>query len=229
MNRVDRLLGIITTLQSKKFVTAEKLADKYNISIRTVYRDIKAIAEQGIPVSFEQNRGYFLVDGYFLPPVSFTSEEANALLLMQTVVERFADKSILTHYTAALDKVKAVMRPAQREKLERLQQQMKFQTSHPGYTDFEYLSVLQTAISSKTKLILDYKNNNNEVSKREVEPIGLIFYAYNWHLAAWCHNRNDYRDFRVSRILKVKDTGWAFSKADHIDINDYMKLLPVNY
>lgn len=229
MNRVDRLLGIITTLQTKKFVTAEKIAAKYNISVRTVYRDMKAIAEQGIPVSFEQHRGYFLVDGFFLPPVSFTNEEANALLLMQTVVERFADKSILTHYNTALDKVKAVMRPSQKEKLERLQQQTKFQTAHPGYTDFEHLSVLQTAISSKTKLLLDYKNNNNEVSKREVEPIGLIFYAYNWHLAAWCHVRKDYRDFRVSRILKVKDTGVAFSKSNHIDINDYMKQLPVNY
>ncbi len=229
MNRVDRLLGIITTLQTKKFVTAEKIAAKYNISVRTVYRDMKAIGEQGIPVSFEQHRGYFLVEGFFLPPVSFTSEEANALLLMQTVVERFADKSILTHYNAALDKVKAVMRPSQKEKLERLQQQMKFQSCYPGFSDFEYLSVIQTAISSKTKLLLDYKNNNNEISKREVEPIGLIFYAYNWHLAAWCHVRNDYRDFRVSRILKVKDTGTAFSKNDNIDINYYMKLLPVNY
>lgn len=65
MNRVDRLLGIITTLQTKKFVTAEKIAAKYNISVRTVYRDMKAIGEQGIPVSFEQHRGYFLVEGFF--------------------------------------------------------------------------------------------------------------------------------------------------------------------
>ncbi len=229
MNRVDRLLGIITTLQTKKFLTAEKIAAKFNISIRTVYRDIKAIGEQGIPVSFEQHKGYFLVDGYFLPPVSFSSEEANALLLMYNVVERFADKSILNNYTSALDKVKSVMRHTQKEKLEVLQQHTRFQTGRPGYTDFEHLSILQNAVSSKTILEIDYKNNSEEISKRKVEPIGLIFYAFNWHLAGWCYKRNDYRDFRVSRMIKVKDTHEPFQKKKHMELNEYMKQLPVNY
>src|SRR5689334_4227563 len=99
MNRVDRLLGILTLLQSKKYVPAEKIADKFRISIRTVYRDIRAMCEQGIPVSFEQQRGYFLVQGYFLPPVAFTSEEANALLLMESLVYGFTDRSIHKHYS----------------------------------------------------------------------------------------------------------------------------------
>ena len=93
----------------------------------------------------------------------------------------------------------------------------------------EYLSTLQTAISGRTILEVHYKNNSEEVSKREIEAIGLIFYAYNWHLIAWCHVRNDYRDFRVSRILKMRNTNIPFRKADHVDINDYMKALPVNY
>ena len=67
------------------------------------------------------------------------------------------------------------------------------------------------------------------MSKREVEPIGLVFYAFNWHLIAWCHMRNDYRDFKVTRILKVASQGRPFRKTDHIELNDYMKLLPVNY
>jgi predicted DNA-binding transcriptional regulator YafY len=229
MNRIDRLLGIITTLQSKKYVLAEKIASKFDISVRTVYRDIKAIGEQGIPVSFEQQKGYFLVEGYFLPPVSFSLDEANALLLMHTVVERFADKSILKNYSSALDKVKSVLKNTQKEKLETLQQHTKFQTCRATFTDFDHLSVIQNTISAKTILDLDYKNNNKEVSRRQVEPIGLIFYAFNWHLAAWCHVRKDYRDFRVSRILKVKDTGQAFKKTKHIDLNEYMKQLPVDY
>src|SRR5215213_11860846 len=98
MNRIDRLFGILTFLQSKKYVPAEKIAEKFDISVRTVYRDIKALCEQGIPVSFEQYKGYFIVQGYFVPPVSFTSEEANALLLMEFMVEGFADRSIYTHY-----------------------------------------------------------------------------------------------------------------------------------
>jgi predicted DNA-binding transcriptional regulator YafY len=93
MNRIDRLLGIVTFLQTKKYVQAEKIAVKFDISIRTVYRDIKALSELGIPVSFENSKGYFLVQGYFLPPVSFTNEEANALLLTEALVYGFADRN----------------------------------------------------------------------------------------------------------------------------------------
>src|SRR5262245_30576982 len=98
MNRIDRLLGVLTLLQSKKYVTAEKIAEKFHTSVRTVYRDVKALTELGIPVSFEAQRGYFVVQGYFLPPVSFSTEEANALLLSESLVYGFADRSIQTHY-----------------------------------------------------------------------------------------------------------------------------------
>src|SRR5436309_3414683 len=117
MNRIDRLFGILTLLQSKKFVPAEKISEKFRISIRTVYRDVKALGDQGIPVSFEQGKGYFVVQGYFLPPVSFSSEEANALLLMESIVFGFADKSIRNHYSNALNKIKSVLKSAQKEKL----------------------------------------------------------------------------------------------------------------
>ena len=110
MNRIDRLFGITTLLQSRRYVAAETIAEKFGISVRTVYRDIRALTEQGIPVSFEQNKGYFIMKGYFVPPVSFTSEEANALLLMETVVYAFSDRSIQQHYNSALNKVKAVLR-----------------------------------------------------------------------------------------------------------------------
>jgi predicted DNA-binding transcriptional regulator YafY len=229
MNRIDRLLGIITTLQSKKFVPAENLAQKYGISIRTVYRDAKAINEQGIPVSFEPARGYFIVPGFFLPPVSFNSDEANALLLMEAVVMRFADKSILNNYQSALDKVKSVMRSGQVEKMELLQNNIKFQSRYAMGNDYEYLSVLQNAIAQKHLIELDYENMDGEQSRREAEAIGLIFYAYNWHLVAWCHLRKAYRDFRVSRIKKLKNTGFPFRIEKHIELNEYLVSLPVDY
>ena len=102
MNRIDRLLGILILLQSKKFVQAEKIAERFHISVRTVYRDIKALVELGIPVSFETQKGYFVVQGYFLPPVSFSGEEANALLLSESLVYGFADKSIQVHQTGKI-------------------------------------------------------------------------------------------------------------------------------
>lgn len=229
MNRMDRLLGILTLLQSRKYVPAEKIADKYHISVRTVYRDIKALVELGIPVSFEAPKGYFVVQGYFLPPVSFSTEEANALLLIEALVNGFTDQSIQKHYATALDKVKAVLRGPQKERLEMLNEKIRLQKPSCFNLNFEYLPALQNAIAAKTIIEIDYKNNKEEVSKRKLEAIGLIFYAFNWHVIGWCHIRKDYRDFRVSRILRLTDTGLPFKKAGHIELNEYMKELPVAY
>lgn len=229
MNRIDRLFGILTLLQSKKYVAAENIAAKFGISVRTVYRDVKALCEQGIPVSFEQHRGYFIVQGFFIPPVSFSSAEANALLLMESLVYGFADKSIKKHYSSALNKIKAVLRSSQKENLEFLDENIKLQLPSCINNDFDYLAPLQQAITLRTIVDLEYRNNKNEISRRAVEPIGLVFYAFSWHLIAWCHMRSDYRDFKINRILKVRDTGEPFRKTDHINLNDYMKLLPVAY
>ena len=229
MNRIDRLFNILTLLQSKKYIPAEKIADKFNLSIRTVYRDIKALGEAGIPISFEPQRGYFIVQGYFLPPVAFSKEEANAFLLMEAIVYGFADKSIQTHFSNGLNKIKAVMRSSEKDKIESLSKNIKLQTPPCINFDFEYLSLLQNAIAAKTIIELEYKNNNQEVSKRLIEPIGLVFYALHWHLIAWCSLRQDYRDFKVARILRLKSAQAAFTKTDHIELGDYMKNLPVNY
>jgi predicted DNA-binding transcriptional regulator YafY len=229
MNRVDRLFGILTLLQSKKYVSAERIAESYNISVRTVYRDIKALCEQGIPVSFEQNKGYFVVHGYFLPPVSFTTEEAGALMLMESVLAGFADKSIRTHYATALSKVKAVMRTSQKEKMEILQDNMKWQLPECFQHDYEYLSAIQNAIVAKHLIHIGYKNQQEQLSERTIEPVGLVFYAFSWHLMAWCHLRKEYRDFKVSRICSLKCNGEAFTKTEHMPLADFMKQLPVNY
>lgn len=229
MNRIDRLFGITTLLQSRRYVAAETIAEKFGISIRTVYRDIRALTEQGIPVAFEQNKGYFIMKGYFVPPVSFTSEEANALLLMETVVYAFSDRSIQQHYNSALNKVKAVLRHPQKEKLEALNDMMHMRLPSFVKHDYEYLSGLQQAISSKTVIRIAYQNAREESSTRELEPIGLIFYSLHWHLIAWCHLRNEYRDFRVSRIVKLEITEEPFRKTTHIEVGDYMKELPVQY
>jgi predicted DNA-binding transcriptional regulator YafY len=229
MNRIDRLFGILILLQSRKFVAGEKIAAKFRISMRTLYRDIRALTDLGIPVSFEPHKGYFIVQGYFLPPVSFNSQEAHALLLMETLVYGFSDKSTQEHYSNALNKVKNVLRAPQRESLEALNKKIKIQIPQDLRHNFDYLSTIQQAIVAKTILTIDYKNGKEEISQRNGEPIGLIFYALNWHLIVWCHMRKDYRDFKVARILKLRDTGLPFTKSDHIDMGIYMKQLPVSY
>ncbi len=229
MNRIDRLLGVLVLLQTKKHITADCIAEKYAISLRTVYRDIKALCELGVPIGCEQFKGYFIVNGYFLPPVSFSSEEANALLLMESMVSGFTDKSILKHYSDALNKVKSVLKFSQKEQLEYLNENIKFQLPARMINDFEYLSKIQNAISFKQIITINYKNNKEESSCRKIEPIGLIFYAFSWHVIGWCHLRKDYRDFKVFRIEALSVLNEAFTISNHIQLNDYMKQIPVNF
>jgi len=229
MNRIDRLFGIVTLLQSRKYVGVEMIAEKFEISTRTVYRDIRAINEQGVPISFEAGKGYFIVQGYFLPPISFNNEEANALVLMERFLSGFADRSIQKHYISALNKVKNVMRSQQKEQLEFLNDNIKLQIPARLSNDFEYLSTIQNAIAKRLILKIDYEKENGEHSCREVEPIGLVFYAFSWHLIAWCHLRKEYRDFKVSRIKKLLDMQLPFRKSDHAPLAEFMKKLPVDY
>jgi len=227
MNRIDRLFGMLTLLQSKKFVTAEQLSDRFEISVRTVYRDIKALGESGIPISFEPNRGYFVVQGYFLSPVAFTTEEANALVLTESLVSGFTDKSTQTHFGTALTKVKTVLKTGQKEQVNHLSTSIRLQVPECISQELNYLPVIQESITKSVQLELDYLNFKDESSKRTIEPIGLVFYAFSWHVIGWCHLRQAYRDFKLSRITQLRLTGRVFEKTDHITLGEYQ--LPVKY
>ncbi len=225
MNRIDRLFGILTTLQSKKHVTAAHLADKYEISVRTVYRDVKALEELGIPVSFEQPKGYYIVKGYFLPPLSFTADEANSLILMASLAEKFADKSIAHYSNNALSKIKAVLRSSDKEQAERFSDHINIYIPESEKTENDYLIDVQTAITKQIIIAIDYTDTRNLKTQREVEPIGLVFYNLQWHLIAWCWTRNDYRDFIVKKISNISCTKQPYRKKDHIQAADFLTWL----
>ena len=225
MNRIDRLFGILTTLQSKKFATADFIANKYQISVRTVYRDIKALTELGIPVSFEPSKGYFVVQGYFLPPLSLTSEEANALVLMASLSEKFADKSIAKYSQSALTKLKNILRYSDKVKAETLSSNISIWLPAAQKSETDYLSRIQQAITERRILQIDYTNNHQQFSKREIEPIGLAFYTHQWHVIAWCWKRNQYRDFKTKMISLLVETLNPFKRTQHLTVNEYFDAL----
>ena len=121
MNRIDRLTAILIHLQTKRVVKAEEIADRFEMSLRTVYRDVKALMEAGVPIGSEAGKGYFIVDGYHLPPVMFTQDEASAMLLAGKLVEKMSDKSVRTAFESALLKIKAVLNDSGKDHLEDLQ------------------------------------------------------------------------------------------------------------
>jgi predicted DNA-binding transcriptional regulator YafY len=225
MNRIDRLVAILTTLQSRKFVTAKFIADKYEISERTVYRDLKALGEIGVPIDFEANKGYSILQGFFLPPISLTSEEANALVLITTLSDKFADKTTRKNIENAIGKIKSVLRKTDKDNADFLQSQIRIYKPPTETNSPDYLTTIQKSITNKQILYIEYTNNNSEKSQREIEPIGLTFYSNQWHLVAWCWIRKDYRDFKVNQIGFLKNLNENFRKTKHFDINEYIKTL----
>jgi predicted DNA-binding transcriptional regulator YafY len=229
MNRIDRLFGITTLLQAQKYVSADRIAEQFDISVRTVYRDIKALGEQGIPVSFEVGRGYFLVQGYFLPPVAFTAEEANALLLLETLGATLADQSIQAHVAAALQKVKAVLRGPDQDRLTQLASRIKLHVPEYSEGNTAYLATIQSAIANRYLLEVDYRDKSGGSTRRQVAPIGLVFYNFTWHFIGWCQLRQAYRDFRVSRLQHLVATTRPFTSQPLLTLADYIATLNLPY
>jgi predicted DNA-binding transcriptional regulator YafY len=225
MNRIDRLMGMITLLQSKKHRTLAQLAEHFHISERTVFRDLRALTDIGVPVHFDPEKGYSTGPDFFLPPISLTVEEANALSLAEPLIARFTDHSVQQHYGAALAKINMVLGRQSRQSMALTQQQMAhFIPDH--YADrlpsTAFLTPLQGAITAQRVVRFTYQNADDEVSIREVEPIGLTFYSLHWHLIAWCHLRQAYRDFRVSRMADMRVTLQPFLKNDHPTLQAYL-------
>ncbi len=227
MNRIDRLNAILIHLQSKRIVKAQEIADRFEISLRTVYRDIKALDEAGVPIGAEAGIGYFLMDNYHLPPVMFTGEEASALLFGEKLIEKMSDEKVKKDFCSALYKIKAILKPGEKDYLEKLHEKVAVLNMNTMSNKFNqlYLNEIQNALVSKQVLEIQYESKYAEETVcREVEPIGLCNYSSRWHLFAWCKLRNDYRDFRLDRILSLRVTNKDFKGKQHPTIEEYMKM-----
>ena len=205
ISRLSRLTSILTQLQSKRLITAQELADKYEISVRTVYRDIRALEEAGVPILIEEGRGYSLMEGYRIPPVMFSEEEANAMITAEQLVRQNKDSSFVQHYSAAMDKIKSVLRNSEKDKVELLSERIAYLKNIPAESTSDYLATIERAITNYQVLNLNYKTGySNETNQRLVEAQALYHTQDNWVLIAWCHLRDDYREFRLDRMLGVE-------------------------
>ncbi|UFH51849.1 YafY family protein [Spirosoma sp. KNUC1025] len=223
MNRLDRLTAILIHLQTKRVVRAQELADRFGISLRTVYRDVRSLEEAGVPIGAEAGVGYFLTD-YHLPPVMFTGAEASALLLGSKLIAKWADESVRTEFESALFKIKSVMKRSDQERLDDLDAHIKVAryAHRQPYSD-GLLTHIQQAIAQNHVLQLQYHSQYNDAeTQREVEPLGLHHYRMGWHLIAFCRTRQDYRDFRVDRIRELIDTGQRFARPERLSLQEYL-------
>lgn len=228
MNRIDRISAILIQLQSKKVVKAQDIADRFGISLRTVYRDVRTLEEAGIPLIGEAGVGYSLTDGYRLPPVMFTREEAVAFLTAEKLVEKMTDTSTETSYKSAMYKVKAVLKSSEKEHLESINDHIEVLKSPYLKQDnltSDHIQTILKSISQKLVLTIDYfANHSQQSTRRNLEPVGIFFSGNNWYLIAYCMLRNDYRTFRIDRISKAEFNGAQFQK-EHPSLKTYLNQL----
>lgn len=228
MNRTDRLVAMVMFLQGRRLVRAEEMAVHFEISVRTVYRDIAALSEAGVPISGEAGVGYSLMKSYHLPPVMLTAEEASALFFGAELAKQYTDGSLLAPLEAALLKLRAVLPRDRQDYLEQLSKKTVV-FGPPAHrrtprADRQWLMPLQEAAVRRRVVKIAYRARAEEETVREVEPLGVVFYGGGWYLVAWCRLRGDLRHFRLDRIQNVDTKEEVFGPRPEFSLASHFAL-----
>jgi predicted DNA-binding transcriptional regulator YafY len=226
MNRTDRLVAMVLFLQGRRVVRAEELARHFEVNIRTIYRDVAALGEAGVPVVGEAGVGYSLMKGYHLPPVMFTAEEAVAMFIGGEMVKQFADASMTGPMDTALLKIRSVLPLDRRDDLDRLARATAIygEARSADGLDQRTLLPIQQAIVSRRVLRMTYHGRErNDDTVRDVEPLGVAFRSGAWYLVAWCRLRKDYRYFKLERLRSLEVLGERFAARPEFSLRKFLE------
>ena len=222
--RISRLIAILTQLQTKRMLTSTTLAEKFGVSVRTIYRDIKSLEQAGVPIFTEDGKGYSLMEGYRIPPVMFTENEANALITAEQLVLKNRDSSLVKEYTAAINKVKAVLLNSTKEKVDLLSNRIAVSPTIPHINKSNSLTLIQNALTAFKVLNIIYLSEyKDEKTERKIEPFALYYTLQeSWTLIAYCRLRKDYRMFRLDKILKIETLDLSF-EPHKLTLKEYLE------
>lgn len=206
IKRIARLMAIITQLQTKRLLTATQLSQKFDVSIRTIYRDVATLTQAGVPILTEEGKGYMLMEGYRVPPVMFTEGEANAMVTAEQLMLKSSDASLRQEYASAIGKIRSVLRYSTKEKVELLSQRIAVSPAISETSVSNSLALIQSALTSFNVLEIVYQSSGkDEKTERQVEPFAFYYsLTESWLLIAFCRLRKDFRMFRLDRISKIK-------------------------
>ena len=226
MRRADRPFLIIHALRGRRTaLPARHLADTLGVSLRTVYRDVADLQLSGVPIEGEAGVGYVLRKGSDIPPLMFTADELESLVVGTRFVRAFAGEKLAAGAQAALLKIEAVLPPELRERAARTRIYAPIWRD-PGRVAFaEMIDRLNGAISESQVLSLDYADEAGRTSTREVEPLCLAFWGGKWTLGTWCRLRDGFRNFRPDRIADCRVTGERFAATPGRDLDAYLEAM----
>ena len=221
--RLARLTAILTELQAQQLVTARQLAEKHNISIRTVYRDIRTLEKSGVPVVTEEGRGFSIMEGYKLPPVMFSEEEANALITAEKIIRQNTDESLVNLYESAITKIKSVLKGQQKEKTELLSERIQIRKNLENEKTSDRLIQLQSAITNFNVTQIKYFSLQEKQTERNIEPFAIYNTNDNWIVIGWCQTKQEFRAFRLDRIQAMVVLPQTF-EPQKITLEEYFEI-----
>lgn len=220
VRRADRLFQIVQQLRSGRLMTAARLADRLEVSVRTIYRDIRDLSLSGVPIEGEAGVGYMLRGGFDVPPLMFNADEVESLVLGARLVKAWGGKELALAASEALDKIEAALPERLRH---RVNSPRLFAPSWESEGPAPHLDALRQAINGRQVIRIRYQSLEEVGTQRCVWPLGLFFWGKIWTLVSWCELRQDYRSFRVDRVQALEQVGREFAESEQISLRQYLR------
>ncbi|MEY8608826.1 YafY family protein [Parabacteroides segnis] len=205
MNRLDRISALLVQLQSRPIVKASEMAERFGVSRRTIYRDMCTLSEAGVPICGNSGIGYSIIEGYRLPSLMFTKEEAMAFLTAEKVIGQLTDARNSNYFRQGMDKIRAALRTIDKKYLHAMDDSIAVYVSKSSRETLPNLmQILLSSINDQFIIDIDYTSADDKQTKRTLEAVGISYVYPFWYLTAWCHLRKGYRFFRLDRIDNIK-------------------------
>ncbi|MES3149875.1 helix-turn-helix transcriptional regulator [Brucella suis] len=226
MRRADRLFQIVQHLRGGRLVTARQLAERLEVSERTIYRDISDLQSTGVPIDGEAGVGYILRQGFELPPLMFTRDEIVALVAGARLIRAWGGVSMARGAEEALVKIEAVLPKEERARI--TDTQIHAPKAHISMEERHIIDAVERAVDQGTVLNIRYRDLESRESQRDIRPLGLWFCGKVWTVIGWCELRNAFRTFRTDRIVEASDAGRLFRAERGKTLADFYRLMEMS-
>ena len=226
MRRADRLFQIVQHLRGGRLVTARQLAERLEVSERTIYRDISDLQSTGVPIDGEAGVGYILRQGFELPPLMFTRDEIVALVAGARLIRAWGGVSMARGAEEALVKIEAVLPKEERVRI--TSTQIHAPTARISMDERRIIDAVERAVDQGNVLNIRYRDLESRESERDIRPLGLWFWGKVWTVIGWCELRNAFRTFRTDRIVEASDAGRLFRAERGKTLADFYRLMELS-
>ena len=223
MRRADRLFQIVRYLRGGRLVTAANLAERLEVSERTIYRDIADLQSTGVPIDGEAGVGYVMRDGYDLPPLMFTRDEIVALVAGARLIRAWGGAAMARAAEEALVKIESVLPDRERVRANQVEIHAVAEEMTPEVR--ARIDEIERAVEGRRRLTIAYKDGEDRPSERSIRPLGLWFWGKVWTLVAWCELRDDFRMFRLDRIGTMAVDGASFRPERGKTLTDFYRMM----